>query len=62
MEKGFVSENITELLPEKLIEDAKRAGENYYDKLMNDASGGMLTLIPGVYECDGFFVAKLKRI
>ena len=62
MEKGFVAENITELLPKRLIEDAKRAGENYYDKLINDASGGMLTLIPGVYECDGFFVAKLKRI
>lgn len=62
MEKGFVAENITELLPKRLIEDAKRAGVNYYDKLINDASGGMLTLIPGVYECDGFFVAKLKRI
>ena len=62
MEKGFIPEDITGLLPESLIESAKRAGKNYYDKLIGDASDGMLTLIPGVYECDGFFVAKLKRI
>lgn len=62
MEKGFAAEDITGLLPESLIEAAKRAGKNYYDKLIGDASDGMLTLIPSVYECDGFFVAKLKRI
>lgn len=60
-DKGFVPEDITDLLPEALFEDAKKAGKDIYDKLVNDAKGGMLTLIPGVYECDGFFVAKLKR-
>ena len=60
-DKGFVQEDITDLLPEALFEDAKKAGKDIYDKLVNDAKGGMLTLIPGVYECDGFFVAKLKR-
>ena len=59
--KGFEAVDIT-ALPEKLIDDAKRAGKHYYDKLIKDAADGMLTLIPGVYECDGFFVAKLKRI
>ena len=60
--KGFEAVDITASLPEKLIDDAKRAGKHYYDKLIKDAADGMLTLIPGVYECDGFFVAKLKRI
>ncbi len=62
MEKGFAPVDINDLLPESLINDAKKAGEKYLDKLHSDAARGMLTLIPGVYECDGFFVAKLKRI
>lgn len=62
MSKGFAPEDITEVLPKALFEDAKRAGESVYDKLAQDAKDGMLTLIPGVYECDGFFVAKLKKI
>ena len=62
MEKGFAPVDINDLLPESLVNDAKKAGEKYLDKLHSDAARGMLTLIPGVYECDGFFVAKLKRI
>lgn len=62
MEKGFAPVDINDLLPESLINDTKKAGEKYLDKLHSDAARGMLTLIPGVYECDGFFVAKLKRI
>lgn len=62
IEKGFAPVDITELLPGSLVNDAKKAGEKYLDKLNGDAARGMLTLIPGVYECDGFFVAKLKRI
>ena len=62
MEKGFATVDINDLLPESLVNDAKKAGEKYLDKLHSDAARGMLTLIPGVYECDGFFVAKLKRI
>ena len=62
MEKGFAPVDINDLLPESLVNDAKKAGEKYLDKLHSDATRGMLTLIPGVYECDGFFVAKLKRI
>lgn len=62
MEKGFAPVDINDLLPERLVNDAKKAGEKYLDKLHSDAARGMLTLIPGVYECDGFFVAKLKRI
>ena len=62
MEKGFAPVDINDLLPESLVNDAKNAGEKYLDKLHSDATRGMLTLIPGVYECDGFFVAKLKRI
>lgn len=61
-DKGFVPEDITDMLPKALLEDAKKAGKGIYDKLLEDAEGGMLTLIPGVYECDGFFVAKLKRV
>ena len=61
-DKGFVAEDITDMLPKALLEDAKKAGKDIYDKLLADAKGGMLTLIPGVYECDGFFVAKLKRV
>lgn len=60
--KGFETVDISASLPNELIEDAKKAGDTFYDKLVNDAKSGMLTLIPGVYECDGFFVAKLKRI
>lgn len=62
MEKGFAPVDINDLLLESLVNDAKKAGEKYLDKLHSDAARGMLTLIPGVYECDGFFVAKLKRI
>lgn len=62
MEKGFAPVDINDLLPESLVNDANKAGEKYLDKLHSDAARGMLTLIPGVYECDGFFVAKLKRI
>ena len=62
MEKGFAPVDINDLLPESLVNDAKKAGEKYLDKLHSDAALGMLTLIAGVYECDGFFVAKLKRI
>ena len=62
MEKGFAPVDINDFLPESLVNDAKKAGEKYLDKLHSDAARGMLTLIPGVYECDGFFVAKLKRI
>lgn len=61
-DKGFAAEDITGMLPKELLEDAKKAGKDIYDKLLEDAKGGMLTLIPGVYECDGFFVAKLKRV
>ena len=60
--KGFETVDISASLPDGLIEDAKKAGDIFYDKLVKDAADGMLTLIPGVYECDGFFVAKLKRI
>lgn len=60
--KGFETVDISASLPDGLIEDAKKAGDVFYDKLVKDAADGMLTLIPGVYECDGFFVAKLKRI
>ena len=59
--KGFKTVDISEAIPEELIEDAKKSGNVFYEKLMSDAKNGMLTLIPGVYECDGFFVAKLKR-
>lgn len=60
--KGFETVDISGVLPEGLTEAAKNAGGHFYDKLKKDAGDGMLTLIPGVYECDGFFVAKLKRI
>lgn len=62
IEKGFEAQDITGLLPQGLEADAKKAGADYLDKLNKDAANGMLTLIPGVYECDGFFVARLKRI
>lgn len=59
---GFRPEDITSLLPEQVIEDSRKAGSEFYDKLMDDAKKGYITLLPGIYECDGFFVAKLRRI
>lgn len=61
-DKGFKPVDITGLIPSRLIADSRRAGEEFYSKLTAEAEKGCLTLIPGIYECDGFFVAKLRRI
>ena len=47
----FVPENMRGHLPEELPEE-----------LLADAETGMLQLLPGVHESDGFFFARLRRI
>lgn len=45
-EHPFVLENLSTCLPEQLREEAKK---------------GMLQLLPGIHETDGFFLARLRR-
>lgn len=59
--KGFETADISPDLPQQLFEDYKSFDEAYYKKVTKDAKEGFITLIPGVCECDGFFVAKLKK-
>lgn len=47
----FVPENMRGYLPKELPEELTAAAEN-----------GMLQLLPGVHESDGFFFARLRRI
>lgn len=64
-EKGFVASDLSDKLPKALTASAKYADEQYsigaYDKLVNEAKQGYINLIPGVYDCDGFFMAKLRK-
>lgn len=60
-EQGFEAADLTQLLPEQVVCGSKNAGEAFYEKLITDAKAGYLTLLPGIHECDGFFVAKLRK-
>ena len=44
---GFESESLSGFLPGELAEDT--------------AEKGMIQLLPGVHDCDGFFIARLRR-
>ncbi len=45
---GFVTESLDDYLPKELLSEM--------------TGGGMLQLLPGDYGCDGFFMARLKKI
>ena len=48
----FYAEDITPFLPDRLIIDEKRS---------EDIKGGMITLLPDIDLCEGFFIARMKR-
>lgn len=59
---GFTGVNLAEgKVYEGLKESAKNAGDKYLTKLETEAKNGYITLIPGIYECDGFFVSRLRK-
>lgn len=62
IDKGFEPVDITDILPKQLLDAAKQKSDVFYTKILTDAKNGYITLLPGVFECDGFFVAKLKRV
>lgn len=61
-ELGFESVDITDILPDKLFEDSKTFDKELFDSVTENAHDGYVTLLPGIHDCDGFFVAKLKRV
>lgn len=61
IEKGFEPEDITALVPEGIFKDSRSFGREQYERTVKEAKQGYLTLIPGIHECDGFFVARLRK-
>ncbi len=60
-EKGFDAVDICELIPEMVYSDTKAFSGELHEKLVDDAKNGYITLLPGIHDCDGFFVAKLRK-
>lgn len=62
---GFKATDLRGRLPKELIASAGYADERYgigaKEKLINEAEHGYVNLIPGIYDCDGFFMAKLRK-
>ena len=61
-ELPFETVDITDMLPAALKDNCSKRQKDPEDvSLLSQAENGYIQLLPGQYDTDGFFIAKLRR-